>query len=285
MAQFTNQATLSYNGMTVSSNIVTGEITQVLELQKKAVIDSYRIDDTLTYVLTLRNTGTADYTDLTVTDDLGAYAFGGGTLTPLTYTGDPVLYYVGGVLQAAPTVTAGPPLVIRGLRVPAGQSTVLIYRARVNAYANPGAEAQIRNTASLTGGGLAEAVTAEETVTAVAEPQLTILKSVSPTSVAENGELLYTFILQNTGTAPADAGAALTVTDTFNPILRTPLTVTLNGDVWPQEGNYTYSAATGEFATVAGRITVPAAAYTQNPATGIWSVTPGTTTLTVSGSL
>ena len=285
MAQFTNQATLSYNGMTVSSNIVTGEITQVLELQKKAVIDSYRADDTLTYVLTLRNTGTADYTDLTVTDDLGAYAFGGGTLTPLTYTGDPVLYYVGGVLQAAPTVTAGPPLVIRGLRVPAGQSAVLIYRARVNAYVNPGAEAQIRNTASLTGGGLAEAVTAEETVTAVAEPQLTILKSVSPTSVAENGELLYTFILQNTGTAPADAGAALTVTDTFNPILRTPLTVTLNGDVWPQEGNYTYSAATGEFATVAGRITVPAAAYTQNPATGIWSVTPGTTTLTVSGSL
>lgn len=285
MAQFTNQATLSYNGMTVSSNIVTGEITQVLELQKKAVIDSYRTDDALTYVLTLRNTGTADYTDLTVTDDLGAYAFGGGTLTPLTYTGDPVLYYVGGVLQAAPTVTAGPPLVIRGLRVPAGQSTVLIYRARVNAYANPGAEAQIRNTASLTGGGLAEAVTAEETVTAVAEPQLTILKSVSPTSVAENGELLYTFILQNTGTAPADAGAALTVTDTFNPILRTPLTVTLNGDVWPQEGNYTYSAATGEFATVAGRITVPAAAYTQNPATGIWSVTPGTSTLTVSGSL
>ena len=285
MAQFTNQATLSYNGMTVSSNIVTGEITQVLELQKKAVIDSYRADDTLTYVLTLRNTGTADYTDLTVTDDLGAYAFGGGTLTPLTYTGDPVLYYVGGVLQAAPTVTAGPPLVIRGLRVPAGQSAVLIYRARVNAYANPGAEAQIRNTASLTGGGLAEAVTAEETVTAVAEPQLTILKSVSPTSVAENGELLYTFILQNTGTAPADAGAALTVTDTFNPILRTPLTVTLNGDVWPQEGNYTYSAATGEFATVAGRITVPAATYTQNPATGIWSVTPGTTTLTVSGSL
>ena len=126
MAQFTNQATLSYNGMTVSSNIVTGEITQVLELQKKAVIDSYRADDTLTYVLTLRNTGTADYTDLTVTDDLGAYAFGGGTLTPLTYTGDPVLYYVGGVLQAAPTVTAGPPLVIRGLRVPAGQSAVLI---------------------------------------------------------------------------------------------------------------------------------------------------------------
>ncbi len=285
MAQFTNQATLSYNGMTISSNIVTGEITQVLELQKKAVIDSYRADDTLTYVLTLRNTGTADYTDLTVTDDLGAYAFGGGTLTPLTYTGDPVLYYVGGVLQAAPTVTAGPPLVISGLRVPAGQSTVLIYRARVNAYANPGAEAQIRNTASLTGGGLAEAVTAEETVTSVAEPQLTILKSVSPTSVAENGELLYTFILQNTGTAPADAGAALTVTDTFNPILRAPLTVTLNGDVWPQEGNYTYSAATGEFATVAGRITVPAATYTQNPATGIWSVTPGTTTLTVSGSL
>ena len=34
MAQFTNQASVSYNGITVNSNIVTGEVTQVLSVWK-----------------------------------------------------------------------------------------------------------------------------------------------------------------------------------------------------------------------------------------------------------
>ena len=49
--------------------------------------------------------------------------------------------------------------------------------------------------------------------------------------------------------------------------------------------DYTYNTATGEFATVAGKITVPAATYTQNAATGLWTTTPGTATLTVSGTV
>ena len=39
-----------------------------------------------------------------------------------------------------------------------------------------------------------------------------------------------------------------------------------------------------QFATVPGVITVPAATYTQN-AQGAWTVTPGTATLTVSGTI
>ena len=33
MAQFTNQATMTYRGITTNSNLVTGEITQVLTAQ------------------------------------------------------------------------------------------------------------------------------------------------------------------------------------------------------------------------------------------------------------
>ena len=47
MAQFTNQASISYNGLTANSNIVTGEITRVLSVSKTSVSGSYRRGDTL----------------------------------------------------------------------------------------------------------------------------------------------------------------------------------------------------------------------------------------------
>jgi len=42
---------------------------------------------------------------------------------------------------------------------------------------------------------------------------------------------------------------------------------------------------TGVFNTIAGQITVPAATYTQNPATGIWTLTPGVSVLKVTGTV
>ena len=115
-------------------------------------------------------------------------------------------------------------------------------------------------------------------------PALTILKALNPTTVVENGQITYTFTLENTGTETASAAAGVVLSDTFTPPLN-DISVTLNGDAWPAAGNYTYNAATGAFATVAGRITVPAAAYSQNAATGLWTVTPGVTTVTVTGTI
>lgn len=285
MAQFTNQASISYNGLTANSNIVTGEITRVLSVSKTSVSGSYRRGDTLTYTVSISNTGSAPYTGLTVTDDLGAYTTGTTSVTPLTFAGDSVLYYVNGVLQAAPTVAAGPPLTISGISVPAGGNALLVYRATVNDYAAPGAGGSIVNTVTVNGGGLTEAVTATDTVEADTTALLSITKALNPTVVAENGQIVYTFTIQNSGAEAADAAAGLIVSDTFNPVLRAPITVTLNGDAWPETGNYSYNAASGAFATTAGRVTVPAAAYAQDAATGLWTITPGTAVLTVTGTI
>ena len=285
MAQFTNQASISYNGLTANSNIVTGEITRVLSVSKTSVSGSYRRGDTLTYTVSISNTGSAPYTGLTVTDDLGAYTTGTTSVTPLTFAGDSVLYYVNGVLQAAPTVAVGPPLTISGISVPAGGNALLVYRATVNDYAAPGAGGSIVNTVTVNGGGLTEAVTATDTVEADTTALLSITKALNPTVVAENGQIVYTFTIQNSGAEAADAAAGLIVSDTFNPVLRAPITVALNGDAWPETGNYSYNAASGAFATTAGRVTVPAAAYAQDAATGLWTITPGTAVLTVTGTI
>ena len=283
MATFTNRATLSYNGNSVNSNIVTGEIQEVLAVSKNAVQGVYTEDGVVTYVITLVNSGALPLENLTVTDNLGEYEFGGNNLYPLEYVENSVLYYVDGILVAAPVVTARPPLTISGVNVPANGDAVIVYQARVTDFAPLASGSEITNTATVTGGGITIPVTATETVTLQDSLQLDISKALSPSVVQENGQLTYTFTIRNYGTTEAIATDNLTLTDTFNPVLD-PITVTFNGDVWSTPANYTYNTATGEFATVPGAITVPAATVTQNE-DGTWTVTPGVSTLTVTGTV
>lgn len=284
MATITNQAALSYNGVTTLSNIAVGELMEVLTATKTAADTTYTAGGVKTFVISLVNSSAAALTGLTVTDTLGSYTFSGNTLYPLTYVTGSLLYYVNGALQATPTVMATAPLTVTGVTVPAGGSAMLIYTARVNEYAPLGVEDSITNTATITGGGLTSSVTATETINASPAPQLAISKSISPTMVAENGTLTYTLTLQNRGNTAADAGDELVITDTFDPILKN-LTVRFNGTLWMQGVHYTYDETTGTFATVVGALTVPAATFTQDAATGVFTVDPGTSELTITGSL
>ena len=283
MPAFYNQATLTYNGTSTQSNTTVGELVATLSITKNNVNQTYTPGERITYVVNLINSGATAMTGITLTDDLGAYTFGADTRTPLTYVPNTLLYYVNGVLQTTPTVTAGPPLTVTGLAVPAGGNIAVVYQADVNGYATPTAGATVTNTATVTGTGITTPLTATSTTTVNDAPRLTVTKSLSPTTVAENGQLTYTFTIQNYGNTETLATDTTTLTDTFNPILN-PITVTYNGAAWATS-NYTYDTATGVFTTTAGAITVPAATATQNEATGAWTVTPGTTILTVSGTV
>lgn len=282
MAQFTNQAQLSYNNAVTNSNIAVGEILEVLSATKTAVRDVYGQNDQVTYIVSIVNTGTTAFSGISVTDNLGAYEMDNITLVPLTYRSETIRYYVNGVLQLAPAVTAGPPLVISGITVPAGGNVLLVYEADVNQFAPRGLEDSITNQAIVSGGGITP-ITVEETVNAETEPVLSITKSISPVPVAENGTLTYTFLIQNTGNAPALADDDAVITDLFEPILEN-ITVTFDGAVWTEGIQYTYNEDTGLFTTIAGQVTVPAATYTQNE-DGSWVINPGVSTLVITGTI
>lgn len=284
MARFTNQAQLRYGNSVTNSNVAVGEILEVLSATKTAVRDTYTAEDTITYVISIINSGNTAISGLTLSDNLGAYAFGTSTLTPLTYVENTVTYYANGILQTAPTVTAGPPLTISGISVPANGNAVIVYEVSVNAYAPMQVESEITNTVTISGNGLITPITAEETVAAEAAPLLSITKSISPVPVTENGTLTYTFDIQNRGNTAADESANVIITDTFDPILSN-ITVTYNGTTLVEGTDYTYNATTGEFATVAGKITVPAAVFSQSPLDGTWTVTPGSGTLVITGTV
>lgn len=282
MATFYNQATLSFGGTLTNSNITTGELIDALSASKTAVSASYGSDDGIAYAISIVNTGTTDLSGLTVTDDLGASTLGTVTVTPLTYIDGTVKYYQNGTLQTAPTAVAGPPLTIGGISVPAGGNVLIVYEARVNSFADMSVGSTITNTATVSGDGANLSVSAS--VPVKEETKLSITKCSSPDEVSYNGELTYTFIIQNTGNTEASADDSVTVTDTFDPIL-SPITVSYNGTAWTAGTEYTYDTASGIFSTIAGQITVPAATYSRNTETGVITVTPGTAVIKVTGNV
>ena len=285
MAEFTNQATLRYNNTVTNSNIVVGNLVQALDISKTALREEYSTDESTTYVIGITNTSDTAYTGLTLTDDLGAYQYTEETrLVPLTYIDGSLRYYVNGVLQPALTVTARNNITITGINVPAGGDAILIYETRPNIYAPLDAGALIVNTATLTGPGITDPITAEESVVTRTGAQLSISKAINPSTVSANGQVTYTFIIQNTGNAAADEELGAIVEDIFSPVLN-GLTATYNGTPLTLGKDYTYDTETGAFATTAGTITVPAAEYSRNEANGAVEITPSVGILTVTGTI
>ena len=282
MAAFYNQATLSYNGYVTNSNVTVGEITDSLGITKTSLSDSYTVGDTVSYVIGITNNGGA-LTGLTVSDNLGSYVYGTGTLTPLTYVDGTAKYYVNGVLQATPTVTAGPPLTFSGLNIPEGANALIVYEARVNSFAPPTVSSEITNTVTVTGSGITNPQSATNTVTVSVQPTLSITKSLSPTTVTAGSEVTYTFVVQNLGNAGVEATDNMTVSDTFDPAL-SGITVVFNGTTLTEGTGYSYDEATGAFTTLDGTLYVPAATFTQN-ADGSYTATPGIGVLTVTGTV
>ena len=284
MATFYNKATLTYNNGSTDSNIVTGELAEVLSATKTALETDYDTDRPVTYLVSIVNSGATAVTGLTATDNLGEYTFGTGNLTPLTYVDGSLRYYVNGALQPAPTVTVTEPLTVTGISVPANGNALLIYKAYPNGFAPLGTDAEVTNTATISGASLPNDILATATVAHADDPDLSITKTLSPETVTENSEITYTFVIQNRGAAAADAAENVAISDTFNPVLNN-ITVTLDNAVLTEGTDYTYDETTGVFRTVAGRITVPAAAFTSDATTGAWNSTPGVAVLKVTGTI
>lgn len=283
MARFTNQARLTYSNGSADSNVAVGEILEVLSGTKTAVTGSYERNDSITYIISLVNSGSTALTGLTISDNLGSYTYNTQTLVPLDYITGSIKYYINGTLQTTPALTSTNPLTIAGISIPANGNTTIVYETQTNNYAPLSLEESITNQVVVTGNGITP-ITIEETVNANASPQLNITKSISPVPVTENGILTYTFLIENTGSTAADTTYSVIVTDTFNPIL-TDISVTFNGTAWTAGNEYTYDETTGLFSTTASSITVPAASYTRNPITGEINVLPGSSTLVVSGTV
>ena len=282
MATFYNQASLSYNGLVTNSNITEGEIINSITVTKTPLNASYSIGSSIAYAISIQNADVGDLCSLSITDDLGAYTVGENTVYPLSYVENSVRYYLNGVESDAPTVTSTAPLTISDIDVPGESNILIIYEASTNEFTPPAAQSSITNTVTATGCCITDPITAEATVTISTSTALTIAKSVCPDTVVGCGELTYTFVLQNTGNAAADAASNVVIRDVFNPKFES-VSVTVDGQIAPTTA-YSYDSVTGLFQTTEGALIVPAATFTQNP-DGTITTTPGVTVVKVTGEV
>lgn len=282
MPSFMNQATLTYRNFVATSNVVTGEIQESLTAAKTAVSGDYRTGGVITYAISIVNACCMPYNDLTITDDLGAYAACDQTLTPLSYVPGTLRYFVNGRLKPCPEVDADCELTIRGIDVPGNSSVLLLYTAAVNQYAPLGEHACITNRAVIGHCSLIEPIAVSATARADEAAQLSIIKAINPTTVVGDAPMTYTFTIQNAGATAVEACDDVVVTDTFRPVLDIQC-VTLNGKELKAGRDYTYDRESGLFATEPGLITVPAACYQQDDCSCAWTAKSGASVLTVSG--
>lgn len=260
----------------------------MLAASKTALSDTYASGDRITYIFSIVNSGTTAFSDLTVTDNLGAYSFTTDTpetitLYPLTYIPNSMQLLINGTLQPAPTVTAADGITITGVSIPSGGNAAFIYQADINDYAPLAAAGNVINTVRVTGAQLAAPLTATHTISTATVPKLSIVKGICPAQIAENGRITYTFSIQNYGNTATTDDDLVQIRDTFTPIL-SDISVTYNGTVLPTS-NYSYDQVTGVFSTNAGVINIPAATYVQSQTTGAYTLTPGTATVTVTGNI
>lgn len=191
--QITNQATLTYQygAVTASaaSNIATATLQEALAVTKSALDSGYRGDQPVTYILTATNSSVNALTNVTLTDNLGAYTPTGGTaaVRPLTYTG-PAQLYINGVLSGAVTpAVSGGNLVFTIPTLAAGATAMILYKAQANGTALLGAEDSITNTVTAAAAGLTDTSTAEYTLPAQTYADVSILKTMSPS--VQHGDL------------------------------------------------------------------------------------------------
>ena len=287
MATFYNQATLIFDGSSTTSNVTEGELLVGISGTKTALTADYVRDGIITYGISIVNSGAVSENNITVTDNLGSYTPVGlsAPVTPLEYIDGSVLLYINGSPALAPTVTLGEgSITFSGINLAPGENAFLIYETRANEFAPLASGDSITNTASIGAAAPIEAVTDTATVPVRDWTSLTIAKAVCPGVITDNGEITYTFIIQNTGNTPADATDNVVIADTFAPILSN-ITVTLDGTPLTEGVGYTYNETTGEFRTIEGAIPVPAATFTQNSDTGAIGVVPGVTVITVTGTV
>ncbi|MDD3367344.1 MAG: hypothetical protein PHP50_00460 [Lachnospiraceae bacterium] len=286
--QITNQATLNYtsgsNNLSTISNTATVTLQGPLEVTKYSLENAYRIGEDITYNVFITNSSANSLTGVTVEDDLGTYAIGQTTnVTPLTYTGPAKLFInntFSGTIQGVVSADADSVTFTLGTIAP-GSSALLQYQATVNNYAGAiVGTSDIDNIVSVTAAGVTTPIIATNSIPVAAYADVTIEKNMSPDPVVDGSTLTYTFVIRNYGTIAATNVSLQDIFTTFPNIT----SVTVDGVATTE---YSYSAGTFLYPSASSGInyTIPAATFTQDPATGLYTIVPGTSTVIIQGTI
>ena len=282
MATILNQANLTYTYGTTSASVLSNpavtERIAAIAIEKRALEHTYRANASLTYLISVENSGAAAVQNLAVHDDLGVFTPAGASaaIRPLTYTGPAVLYLDGELTETLSPVADETGVTFTIPNLPANAAALIVYSAQVNGFAPLETGSTITNTASI---ALADgALTASATVPVESYANVTIEKEMSPNPIEAGGTLTVTFTIENFGNVPA---TDVVLTDAF-PVPLDGVAVTVNcasvSDFTFENNLLTLPVGTQT------SLTVPAAIFTTD-ASGAVTTAPGVLTVVLTGTI
>ncbi len=288
--QISNTATLTFeygeqSGVAVS-NVATMTLRETVTVTKSCIENFYYRGDSLTYVITVSNNNNFEITNLSITDNLGAYTPDGvleNTLyIPLSCNG-PAHLYVNGVFKSELTAQLNCDGALFSVAsIPAGSAANIIYKVSVNDKALLEKGSTLTNTASLIFDSITVPITTSHTISVRETADVKIVKNMSPEFVVRGEEVAYNFSLYNYGNTEA---VNVILTDAFSPspvIARVSVNAQdlLFTDYSYMSGTLTIPAYGSEFT-----LTIPPATFAQDSLTGSVNIAPGHATVSVIGKI
>lgn len=287
MPTIENFATVSYTsgGITETkvSNIAEISVESAVGFTKTSLGNIYTDNAVLTYILTITNSSGSAILGSTITDNLGTYVFGASELTPLEYVAPAVLLINGQDVSAQLNVDSSiaGSLIFTIPTIPAGATANIIYKAQANDYAPLAINSTITNVSTFESNSECADTTASATVSVANAANISIIKQMCPNPVVCGDTITYTIKIYNYGNTAAEN---VVLTDQFNPA---PANITVSRDGTILLGtDYEYVNGLLTIPASGGTpITIPPASFTQDPVTGIVSVTPSVIEYTITGTI
>ena len=200
-----NEATISYvfsgstEARTDTSNVtnVTLRDANGISITKTSGSTTFVPGGTITYVVTITNTGTSWFSGVRITDNLSGNGY-------LTYVPDSAVLFINSQ-YLAPEIASTSPLVFTLSPLSVGQTMVLTYTCRVP-NTIPATVESITNTVEGIGYTFNSTATdtSSHTVTRSSVSEVNITKTASAESVAPGELFSYTLTLTNQGTTLAN---------------------------------------------------------------------------------
>lgn len=270
----------------VSSNVAVTTLQDLLTVSKTSLGDSYSQNSEMPFIISINNNNTDAIRNIKIQDDMGTYCLGqeicDASFTPLSYVGPSVLY-IGGTFSSniEPKISSGK-LIFEIQSIPARSNALIFYKTITNNFAQLISGSQIISTVSVSSENIGNTINESSTISVKDEADIRIIKNMNPNPILTGEKITYNFSLYNYGNTEA---TNVTLNDTFAPA-PSSVNVYLNSqELLPLDFSYTNSTLSVPSYNSNLSVSIPAANFIQDNITGLISIEPGMTSITVTGQI